>query len=71
MQAIGKLLIILGGVIVVVGVILTLARHIPYLGRLPGDLFIERGSFKIYFPITTSIVISIVLTILANLLLRR
>lgn len=41
------------------------------LGRMPGDIVIERRNLRVYFPVVTSIVVSIVLTILANLLLRR
>jgi len=42
-----------------------------FLGRLPGDIFYEKGSVKIYFPVMTSIVISAVLTVLVNLFVRR
>jgi uncharacterized membrane protein YkgB len=68
---IGKLLIVLGGVTVVVGVLVLLAARIPWLGRLPGDVVVRRGPVTFYFPVVTSIVVSIVLTILLNLFLRR
>ena len=58
----GKVLIIAGLVLVVVG-ILWLAGERLGLGRLPGDMVIERGNTRIYFPIVTSIVISIVLSL--------
>ena len=71
MRDIGKLLIVLGGVTVVVGVLVLLAARIPWLGRLPGDVVVRRGPVTFYFPVVTSIVVSIVLTILLNLFLRR
>ena len=71
MREVGKLLIVLGGVTVVVGVIVLLAARIPWLGRLPGDVVVQRGPVTFYFPVVTSIVVSVVLTILLNLFLRR
>ncbi len=67
----GKSLIILGLVIVGLGTLLTLSDKIPYIGRLPGDILYEKGSLRIYFPLMSSILVSIVLTILINLLIRR
>jgi len=60
----GKFLIIVGIVCILVGVFITYADKLPFLGKLPGDLFIERENFKFYFPITTSILISIVISLL-------
>ena len=65
MISLGRMLMIAGGVLVVVGALLSLGGRVPWLGRLPGDVFIERENFRFYFPITTSIVISIILTLLA------
>jgi len=48
-------------------VILTFVRHIPYLGRLPGDIRIERDGFFFYFPLATCLVLSIVLTLILSL----
>lgn len=67
---IGRVLIILGGLVVVAGVILTFASRIPFLGRLPGDLFFRSGNVTVFFPIATMIILSIVLTILLNLVPR-
>ena len=67
----GKLLLLLGGLLIIVGVLVMLAAKIPWLGRLPGDIYIERPNFTFYFPVTTSILISIVLSFLWYLLLRR
>lgn len=63
-EGMGKLLVILGVVLIAVGVLFQFAGKIPWLGRLPGDISIQREHFSFYFPITTSIVISIVLTLL-------
>jgi uncharacterized membrane protein YecN with MAPEG domain len=69
-ESISKMLLILGGVIFVVGLILTFADKIPYVGRLPGDIAIRREGFSCYFPIVTSIVLSILLTIVLNVIVR-
>ena len=71
MREVGRLLVFLGGVTAVVGLLLLLAARIPWLGRLPGDVVVQRGPVTFYFPVVTSIVVSIVLTILLNLFLRR
>jgi len=61
---IGKFLIITGLVIIVLGAILMLAGKVPFLGRLPGDIIIERKNFTFYFPLATSIILSVVLTLI-------
>jgi hypothetical protein len=71
MEGLGRTLIVVGLVIVAAGVLLTLAPRIPWLGRLPGDILVQRERFSFYFPIATSIVVSIVLTLLLNLFFRR
>ena len=71
MQDLGRFLVVLGGVAVLAGLVLMLAPRIPWLGRLPGDIVINRGPVSVYFPLATSIVISIVLTLLLNLFWRR
>lgn len=62
--ALGKLLILLGVFIILVGVFLLVGEKIPWLGRLPGDIIIRKKNFTFYFPIVTSILISIILTLL-------
>ena len=64
----GRLLIVLGLVIVAVGVLISLG--VP-IGRLPGDFTYRRGNFSFYFPLTTSIVASILLTLIMMFLSRR
>jgi len=67
----GKLLITLGLLLVIVGVIMLLAGRIPWLGRLPGDIHFRGKDWEFYFPLGTSIVISVVLTLILWLLNRR
>ena len=67
MPALGKILIILGVVLVVIGLGFMFADKIPYIGRLPGDIYIKREKFSFYFPLATSIIISIILTILFSI----
>lgn len=71
MPEIGKLLIIVGGFVLVIGVFLTLRLRIPFLGKLPGDISIDRGNVHFYFPIVTCILLSLVLTVLLNAFFRR
>lgn len=67
MQDFGRILIGIGVLLIIVGGVFLLMNKFN-IGRLPGDIFIERGNFKFFFPITTSIIISIVLTIILRLL---
>jgi len=71
MQPFGRWLIGVGAVIFLVGVVMTLAPRLPWLGRLPGDFVVRRDSFTFYFPLATSILVSVALTILFNLFGRR
>jgi len=71
MQDLGRFLVALGAIALLAGVVLMLAPRIPWLGRLPGDIVINRGPVSVYFPLATSIVISIVLTVVLNLFWRR
>ena len=64
---IGKTLIIIGIVLVVVGLILYSKLPIPWLGKLPGDIHIKRDNYQVYFPIVTSILLSILLTVIIKL----
>jgi hypothetical protein len=67
MPALGKMLVILGVVLVLVGLGFMFADKIPYIGRLPGDIYVKKERFSFYFPIATSIIISIILTILFSI----
>jgi uncharacterized membrane protein YkgB len=63
----GKMLILLGVFIILIGVLLLIGEKIPWIGRLPGDIIIRKKNFTFYFPIVTSILISIILTLLFTL----
>ena len=67
----GRLLIVLGLVAVVLGVVLVVFGRVPGLGRLPGDISVQRGSWSFYFPLGTSLVLSVVLTLVLWLIGRR
>ena len=72
MEQFGRLLVIMGLVIAVVGFLLMLGPRLPFrVGRLPLDFHYQRGNFNFYFPLGTSILISIVLTLIFSLLNRR
>jgi hypothetical protein len=71
MAPMGKLLIIGGIVMVLVGLFVMFGPRVPWLGRLPGDIRVEGKNGSFYFPIVTCIIISIVLSIIMNLFGRR
>ncbi len=62
MQLLGKSLVVFGVVLAIVGLVLMFSDKIPFLGKLPGDIHIKRENFEFYFPIMTSIVLSLVLS---------
>lgn len=66
----GRFLIIAGAVVVIIGMLFMIADKIP-LGRLPGDFHFGSGKFRIYIPIATSILLSIMITIILNFFSRR
>jgi Protein of unknown function (DUF2905) len=68
-RELGRLLIVLGGVLLVAGVALTFFGRLG-LGRLPGDFVYRRGSFSFYFPLMTSILLSVILSLLLWLFRR-
>jgi len=70
MIELGKILIIFGAVILVAGVALTLLGRVPWLGRLPGDIVIRRDEFVFVFPLTTCLVVSVVLSVVLYWLRR-
>lgn len=62
MSSLGKSLIVIGLVIALIGAVLSFAGRIPWLGRLPGDIYVKRENFTFYFPLATSIIISLLLS---------
>lgn len=71
MPDLGRMLVVLGLVIAAVGLVILLAGRVPWIGRLPGDIHVQRDTWSFYFPLTTSIVVSIVLSLLLYLFGRR
>jgi len=67
LSELGRVVLVTGVVLVVVGLLLQFAGRIPWLGRLPGDIAIERGNFRFYFPIVTCLLVSLLLTLLFRL----
>lgn len=71
MQNTGKYIIVFGGLIALAGaVVYFFGNKLTWIGRLPGDIRIERENFRFYFPITTMILFSVLLTLIVNLLHR-
>lgn len=70
MEGIGKILLIVGGIVVILGLILVFSQHIPFLGKLPGDIFIKKDGFSFYFPIVALLTVSVVITVIVNVILH-
>jgi len=71
-EAMGKMLVFMGLLVVVMGLLLIFIPKlkVPFLGRLPGDIYYQKGRFSFYFPIVTCIVLSILLTVVLNVVIR-
>ncbi len=69
-EGIGKILIIVGVIVVVLGLLLAFGGRIPFIGKLPGDILVERDGFTFYFPVVTFLILSVVLTLIINLIFR-
>lgn len=70
-EGLAKYLIIFGVVLALLGGLLLVVGKIPFIGRLPGDIYIQKDNFTFYFPLATSLLISILLTLLFSLFSRR
>ena len=70
MESIARVLIVAGLVLLGAGLLVYLAPHVPWLGRLPGDIRVERPGFRFYAPLTTSIILSVVLSLVLWLVAR-
>jgi hypothetical protein len=64
----GKFIIIIGLILVLVGIIMQFADKIPWIGRLPGDILIKKENFTFYFPLVTSIILSIIISFIIYLI---
>ena len=67
---VGKLLVLAGVFLILFGVLFIFWERIPYLGKLPGDFVIQRGSFRVFIPVVTCLIISVILTVVVNIVLR-
>ena len=67
----GKMLVIAGIALTVIGALFMFSKNIPWLGKLPGDIYIQKKNFSLYFPLATSLVISIVLSLVIMLMRKR
>jgi cell division protein FtsW (lipid II flippase) len=63
----GKILVLLGLILAAIGLLLIWSDKIPWIGRLPGDIYIRKKNFTFYFPLATSLLISVILTLLFSL----
>ena len=70
MASIGKSLVFAGIAIVFVGLLLWGFSSVPFIGKMPGDIYVRRGNFTFYFPIVTCVLISIIATIFLSLMRR-
>jgi len=66
----GKMLIVMGILLIIIGILINTGLKIPWIGRLPGDIAVQRENFSFYFPLTSCIIISIILTLLFYLFRR-
>lgn len=70
-SSLGRFLVVLGLIVAVIGLALIFAGEIPWIGRLPDDFFLRGRNFSFYFPLTTSILISVILTRILRFFNRR
>jgi len=70
LETLGRILLYLGGLFVLVGILFFLGSKLG-LGKLPGDIYIERENISFYFPLASAIIISLILTLVLNFLIRR
>lgn len=68
---IGRALIVIGIIIALIGVIFTAAPKLPFLGKLPCDIIYKKANFTVYFPLTTSFIISVILSVIFYFISKR
>ncbi|HUI67362.1 MAG TPA: DUF2905 domain-containing protein [Nitrospirota bacterium] len=68
MGEMAKIIIVIGVVLVLVGLTILFLQKVPFLGKLPGDILIKKKNFTFYFPISTSIVVSIIICLILYLI---
>jgi len=67
MEGMGKSLVIIGLIFIAIGIAIAFGPRIPFIGKLPGDIYIKKDSFTFYFPLATSILISVIITFIMYL----
>lgn len=67
----GKMLILCGFILIIVGLFLTLLNKMPFLGKLPGDIYINKKNFTFYFPLATSLLLSLLFSLILRLWSKR
>ncbi|MHB1293748.1 MAG: DUF2905 family protein [Anaerolineae bacterium] len=70
LDMLGRVLLVVGGLLVVLGLLFLLGARTPFLGRLPGDIHWQRGNVSCSVPLATSLLLSLLLTVLLNVILR-
>ena len=70
LDTLGRMLLVVGLLIAGLGLLLVLGGRLPFLGQLPGDLSFERGNARFYFPLATGLLLSIIVTVVLNVVLR-
>jgi uncharacterized protein HemY len=68
MSELARILILLGAVLIVIGLVMLGIQKLPFAGRLPGDIVIKRENFTFYFPLATSIIVSILISLILYLI---
>jgi hypothetical protein len=71
MDSLGKTLVAIGGVLLLLGIIMLFLERIPGVGKLPGDILIKRENFSFYFPLTTCLLLSVILSLIMYFFNRR
>ena len=69
-EGLGRIIIIVGVILVVLGLILAFGGRLPLLGKLPGDILIRKDGFTFYFPVVTLLLLSVILTLIINFIWR-
>jgi len=67
MEGMGKSLVIIGLIFIAIGIAIAFGPRIPFIGKLPGDIYIKKDSFTFYFPLASSILISVIITFIMYL----
>ncbi len=70
MTDLGRVLLLIGGVFFLLGLMLILLGRLPFLGKLPGDISFQWGNLQVFMPLATMILLSVVLTVVLNLVVR-